>query len=130
MNSSEEPESIIQVGDWVWVQYTTQDDEVDENLALVVAILHYTDQHTDVAVLWGKIVQDKSPQHVVCTNECRAVDIGCIGSKVVEPESGGRVKTENSVGGELSLDRYQIYLDSRKRLAVSELSTPNTRSTY
>ena len=42
------------MGDWVWVQYEKENGELDNNLALVVAILRYDTGRTDVALLWGK----------------------------------------------------------------------------
>ena len=57
VNPSKEPESIIRVGDWVWVQYVTEGGEVDNNLALAVAILRCKNGSFAVALLWGKITK-------------------------------------------------------------------------
>ena len=133
VNPSKEPESIIRVGDWVWVQYVTEGGEVDNNLALAVAILRYKNGSSAVALLWGKITKagwDGGPQRVVCTDECQIVDKESIGGRVIEPEKCGRILTENSVGAKFSLDRYHISSDSHRNLEVSDSTTLFTHSAY
>jgi hypothetical protein len=133
VNDSKEPESIIRVGGWVWVQYMTEGGEVDNNLALVVAILRYNSGSSAVALLWGKITQagwDGGPQRVVCTDDCQVVDKESIGGGVIEPEKCGRILTENSVGAEFSLDRYHVSSDSYGNLEVSDSTTLITHSAY
>ena len=122
VNSSKEPESIIRVGDWVWVQYVTEGGEVDNNLALAVAILRYKNGSFAVALLWGEITKagwDGGPQRVVCTDDCQVVDKESIGGRVIEPEKSGRILTENSVGAKFSLDRYHVFSDSYGNVEVS-----------
>ena len=133
VNDSKEPESIIRVGGWVWVQYVTEGGEVDNNLALAVAILRYKSGSFAVAVLWGKITEarwDGGPQRVVCTDDCQVVDKESIGGGVIEPEECGRILTENSVGAKFSLDRYHVSSDSCANLEVSDSTTPITHSAY
>jgi hypothetical protein len=133
VNNSKEPERIIRVGGWVWVQYVTEGGEVDNNLALVVAILRYKSGSSAVALLWGKITEagwDGGPQRVVCTDDCQVVDKESIGGGVIEPEKSGRILTENSVGAKFSLDRYHVFSDSYGNLEVSDSTTPITRSAY
>jgi hypothetical protein len=133
VNNSKEPERIIRVGGWVWVQYVTEGGEVDNNLALVVAILRYKSGSSAVALLWGKTTQagwDGGPQRVVCTNDCQVVDKESIGGGVIEPEKSGRILTENSVGAKFSLDRYHVFSDSYGNLEVRDSTTPITRSAY
>lgn len=106
----------------MWVQYEKENGELDNNLALVVAILRYDTGRTDVALLWGKEAQHGSsagPHHVVCTDDYCIVEQESIGGRVVETESCGRVVTENSIGAKFSLDRYRISSGSYKGLAVS-----------
>ena len=117
----------------MWVQYMKENEELDNNLALVVAILCYKRGTFDVALLWGKETQagsDKGPQCVVCTDDCQIVDKESIGGRVIEPESGGRVLTENSNGVKFSLDRYRVSSDSYKDPAVSDFTIPITRIVY
>jgi hypothetical protein len=126
VNTSKEPESVIRVGGWVWVQYVTEDGEVDNNLALVVAVLRYKSGSSAVALLWGKITEagwDGGPQRVVCTDDCQVVDKESIGGGVIEPEKCGRILTENSVGAKFSLDRYHVCSDSYGNLEVSDFTT-------
>ena len=133
VNDSKEPESIIRVGGWVWVQYVTDGGEVDNNLALAVAILRYKSGSFAVAVLWGKITEagwDGGPQRVVCTDDCQVVDKESIGGGVIEPEKSGRILTENSVGAKFSLDRYHVSSDSYGNLEVSDPTTLITHSAY
>jgi hypothetical protein len=133
VNNSKEPESIIRVGGWVWVQYVTESGEVDNNLALAVAILRYKSGSFAVALLWGKITQagwDGGPQRVVCTDDCQVVDKESIGGRVIEPEKSGRILTENSVGAKFSLDRYHVSSDSYRDLEVSNSTTLITHSAY
>ncbi|KAK4551669.1 hypothetical protein LTR86_011000 [Recurvomyces mirabilis] len=123
LDSSGNPESIVQVHHWVWVQYEKENGNVDNNLALVVAILRYRDGTTDIAVLWGREMQERSnaeSQRVICTDECLIVEIATIGSRVTEEESGGCVVTENSVGENFSLDRYHIISTSDEHVARLE----------
>ena len=122
VNNSKEPESIIRVGGWVWVQYVTEGGEVDNNLALAVAILRYKSGSFAVALLWGKITEvgwDGGPQRVVCTDDCQVVDKESIGGGVIEPEKSGRILTENSVGAKFSLDRYHVFSVSYGNVEVS-----------
>jgi hypothetical protein len=133
VNNSKEPESIIRVGDWVWVRYVTEGGEVDNNLALAVAILRYISGSVAVALLWGKITKagsDGGPQRVVCTDDCQIVDKKSIGGRVIEPEQCGRILTENSVGAKFSLDRYHVFSDSYGDLKVSDSTTLVTHSAY
>lgn len=133
VNDSKEPESSIRVGDWVWVQYVTEGGEVDNNLALAVAILRYRSGSSAVALLWGKITKagwDGGPQRVICTDDCQVVDKESIGGRVVEPERCGRILTENSVGAKFSLDRYHVSSDSYGNLEVSDSTTLITHSAY
>ena len=133
VNNSKEPESIIRVGGWVWVQYVTEDGEVDNNLALVVAILRYKSVSSAVALLWGKTTEagwDGGPQRVVCTDDCQVVDKESIGGRVIEPEKSGRILTENSVGAKFSLDRYHVSSDSYGNLKVSDSITLIIHSAY
>jgi len=133
VNDSKEPESIIRVGGWVWVQYVTEGGEVDNNLALAVAILRYKSGSFAVALLWGKITEagwDGGPQRVVCTDDCQVVDKESIGGGVIEPEKSGRILTENSVGAKFSLDRYHVSSDSYGNLEVSDPTTLITHSAY
>lgn len=133
VNTSKEPESVIRVGGWVWVQYVTEDGEVDNNLALVVAILRYKSGSSAVALLWGKITEagwNGGPQRVVCTDDCQVVDKESIGGGVIEPEKYGRILTENSVGAKFSLDRYHVSSDSNGNLEVSDSTTLITHSAY
>ena len=133
VNDSREPESIVRVGGWVWVQYMTEGGEVDNNLALAVAILRYKSGSFAVALLWGKITEvgwDGGPQHVVCTDDCQVVDKESIGGGVIEPEKSGRILTENSVGAKFSLDRYHVSSDSYGNLEVSDSTTLITHSAY
>jgi hypothetical protein len=51
VNDSKEPESIFRVGGCVWVQYATEGEEVDNNLALAVAILRYKSGSSAVALI-------------------------------------------------------------------------------
>lgn len=122
MNTSKEPESRVRVGDWVWVQYQTENDEVDNNLALVVAILLYKNNRANVALLWGKEMRRPNEElvRVVCTDDCWIVSKECIGGRVVESEISGRVVTENSAGEIFSLDRYHILSSSSKRPEVRD----------
>lgn len=133
VNTSKEPESVIRVGGWVWVQYVTEDGEVDNNLALAVAILQYKSGSFAVALLWGKITEagwDGGPQRVVCTDDCQVVDMESIGGGVIEPEKSGRILTENSVGAKFSLDRYHVSSDSYGNLEVSDPTTLIAHSAY
>ena len=133
VNDSREPESIVRVGGWVWVQYVTEGGDVDNNLALAVAILRYKSGSFAVALLWGKITEvgwDGGPQHVVCTDDCQVVDKESIGGGVIEPEKSGRILTENSVGAKFSLDRYHVSSDSYGNLEVSDSTTLITHSAY
>ena len=133
VDPSKEPESIIRVGDWVWVQYVTEGGEVDNNLALAVAILRYESGSFAVALLWGKITKagwDGGAQRVVCTNDCQVVDKESIGGRVIEPEECGRILTENSVGTKFALDRYHISSDSYENLEVSNSTILIAHSTY
>jgi hypothetical protein len=133
VNNSKEPERIIRVGGWVWVQYVTEGGEVDNNLALAVAILRYKSGSFAVALLWGKITEagwDGGPQRVVCTDDCQVVDKESIGGGVIEPEESGRILTENSVGAKFSLDRYHVSSDSYGNLEVSDSTTLFTHSAY
>lgn len=117
----------------MWVQYVTEDGEVDNNLALVVAILRYNSGSSAAALLWGKITEagwDGGPQRVVCTDDCQVVDKESIGGGVIEPEECGRILTENSVGAKFSLDRYHVSSDSCENLEVSDSTTPITHSAY
>jgi hypothetical protein len=117
----------------VWVQYVTESGEVDNNLALAVAILRYKSGSFAVALLWGKITQagwDGGPQRVVCTDDCQVVDKESIGGRVIEPEKSGRILTENSVGVKFSLDRYHVSSDSYRDLEVSNSTTLITHSAY
>lgn len=110
----------------MWVQYVTEDGEVDNNLALVVAILRYKSGSSAVALLWGKITEagwDGGPRRVVCTDDCQVVDKESIGGGVIEPEECGRILTENSVGAEFSLDRYHVSSNSHRGLEVSDSTT-------
>jgi hypothetical protein len=133
VNNSKEPESIIRVGDWVWVQYVTEGGEVDNNLALTVAILRYKSGSFAVALLWGKITKagwNGGPQRVVCTDNCQVVDKESIGGRVIEPERCGRILTENNVGVKFALDRYHVSSDSHGDLEVSDSTTLITHSAY
>ena len=133
VNDSREPESIVRVGGWVWVQYVTEGGDVDNNLALAVAILRYKSGSFAVALLWGKITEvgwDGGPQRVVCTDDCQVVDKESIGGGVIEPEKSGRILTENSVGAKFSLDRYHVSSDSYGNLEVSDSTPLNTHSAY
>ena len=133
VNDSREPESIVRVGGWVWVQYMTEGGEVDNNLALAVAILRYKSGSSAVALLWGKIAEagwDGGPQRVVCTDDCQVVDKESIGGGVIEPEKSGRILTENSVGAKFSLDRYHVSSNSNGNLEVSDSTTLITHSAY
>ena len=133
VNDSREPESIVRVGGWVWVQYVTEGGEVDNNLALAVAILRYKNGSFAVALLWGKITKagwDGGPQRVVCTDECQVVDKESIGGGVIELEKSGRILMENSVGAKFSLDRYHVLSDSYGNLEVSDSTTLITHSAY
>ena len=117
----------------MWVQYVTEDGEVDNNLALVVAILRYKSGSSAVALFWGKITEagwDGGPQRVVCTDDCQVVDKESIGGGVIEPEECGRILTENSVGAEFSLDRYHVSSDSCENLEVSDSTALITHSAY
>ena len=121
VDRSNEPESIISVGDWAWVQYVDDNEELDNRMALVVAILRYNNGNVGVAIIWGKETDEnpkRGPQHVVCTDDCQVVEKASIGGRVVEAESGGRVETENSDGLKFSLDRYQISSLPDNRLVV------------
>lgn len=111
----------MHVGDWVCIHYEKKDGEVDNNLALTVAILCYNYGKTGIALLWGKEIQDGSNvayQRVVCTDEYCVVEKESVGGRVVESESCGRVVTENSDGERFSLDRYHVYSTSYRCLAV------------
>jgi hypothetical protein len=133
VNDSKEPESIIRVGGWVWVQYVTEGGEVDNNLALVVAILRYKSGSFAVALFWGKTTEagwDGGPQRVVCTDDCQVVEKESIGGGVIEQEKCGRILTENSVGAKFSLDRYHVSSGSYGNLEVSDSTSLNTHSTY
>ena len=133
VNDSKEPESVIRVGGWVWVQYVTEGGEVDNNLALAVAILRYKSGSSAVALLWGQITEagwDGGPQRIVCTDDCQVVDKESIGGGVIEPEKSGRILTENSVGAKFSLDRYHVCSDSSENLEVSDSTTLITQSAY
>ena len=133
VNDSREPESIVRVGGWVWVQYVTEGGDVDNNLALAVAILRYKSGSFAVALLWGKITEvgwDGGPQRVVCTDDCQVVDKESIGGGVIEPEKSGRILTENSVGAKFSLDRYHVSSNSNGNLEVSDSTTLITHSAY
>lgn len=117
----------------MWVQYVTEDGEVDNNLALAVAILRYKSGSSAVALLWGKIMQagwNEGPQRVVCTDDCQVVDKESIGGGVIEPEKSGRILTENSVGAKFSLDRYHVSSDLYGNLEVSDSTTLITHSAY
>ena len=117
----------------MWVQYVTEDGEVDNNLALAVAILRYKSGSSDVALLWGKIAEagwDGGPQRVVCTDDCQVVDMESIGGGVIEPEKSGRILTENSAGAKFLLDRYHVSPDSFGNLEVSDSTTPLIHSAY
>ncbi|TLD05650.1 hypothetical protein E2P81_ATG10617 [Venturia nashicola] len=131
VNPSKEPESIIRVGDWVWVQYVTEDGEVDNNLALAVAVLRFKSGTFAVALLWGKITTagwNGGPQRVVCTDDCQVVDKESIAGRVIEPEEYGRILTENSVGAKFSLDRYHVFSDSYGNVERLELVSFETES--
>ena len=117
----------------MWVQYMTEGREVDNNLALVVAILRYKSGDSAVALLWGKITQagwDRGPQRVVCTDDCQVVDKEGIGGRVIKLEKSGRILTENSVGAKFSLDHYHVSSDSYRNLEVSDSTTLFTHSAY
>ena len=117
----------------MWVQYVTEGGDVDNNLALAVAILRYKSGSFAVALLWGKITGvgwDGGPQRVVCTDDCQVVDKESIGGGVIEPEESGRILTENSVGAKFSLDRYHVSSDSYGNLEVSDSTTLITHSAY
>jgi hypothetical protein len=133
VNPSKEPESVIQPGDWVWVQIENENGDLDNNLAVILAILEYTSGNFDIALLWGKVTQagsDEGPQRVVCTHDCQVVDMECIGGRVVEEESSGCVLTENSVGEKLLLDRYHVFSKSYKDVVVSDFMGPVAYDVY
>lgn len=122
---SEEPESVVRVGHWIWVQYEKENGKIDNNLALPVAILCYKGGEREVALLWGKEIQEGSDaglQRVVCTDECGIVDRESINGGVIEEETQGRVVTENSKGDRFSLDRHHVFSASNGCLAVGTVT--------
>ena len=66
VDCSGSPESIVQVHHWVWVQYENENGDLDNNLALVVAILRYRDG-TRISPYFGvaKRKRDPTPSHNV-----------------------------------------------------------------
>ena len=117
----------------MWVQYVTEGGDVDNNLALAVAILRYKSGSSAVALLWGQITEagwDGGPQRIVCTDDCQVVDKESIGGGVIEREKSGRILTENSVGAKFSLDRYHVSSGSYGNLEVSDSTTLITQSAY
>lgn len=115
------------------MQYITESGEVDNNLALAVAILRYKSGSSAVALLWRQITEarcDRSLQRIVCTDNCQVVDKESISSRVIEQEKCRRILTENSVGAKFSLDCYYVSSSLYRNLEVSNSTTLITQSAY
>ena len=60
VNESEEAESEIQTGKWMWWQFEEDGKEVN-NMGLPIAIFYYESGHSEVAVLRGVEVAEEEP---------------------------------------------------------------------
>ena len=101
---SEEPEGVVCAGQWIWVQYEKENGEIDNHLALPVAILCYRSGEREVALLWGREIQDGSDaglKRVVCTDECGIVGTESVNCGVVEEEKQGARRDREQKRGQV-----------------------------
>lgn len=116
-----EAESTVRTMTWVWFQYVRKDGKVDNNLALVVAIVESQSGQSHIILSWGEALApicEGGPQRVICSDEFWVVEKESIASAVVEEEVMGYVETENSRGEKFSLDRHHILFRASKQQVV------------